>query len=53
LLHGAGAYIIYALSLAGASVSQVRRELAVCGKTQPEGLCNKGTALAGPIKSAE
>jgi hypothetical protein len=24
-----------------------------CGKTQPKGLCNKGTALAGPIRSTE
>jgi hypothetical protein len=24
-----------------------------CGKTQSKGFCNKGTALAGPIRSAE
>jgi hypothetical protein len=24
-----------------------------CGKTQAKGLCTKGTALAGPISSAE
>jgi hypothetical protein len=28
-------------------------DFTACGKTQPKWLCNKGTALAGPIRSAE
>jgi hypothetical protein len=39
--------------LSRAKIAEKQEGFTGCGKTQFEGLCNKGTALAGPNSSAE